>query len=333
MPTMKIQFSLLVCGFFSALYAQPVPKYLLLEHFTNSRCSVCASKNPGFYNTIANYADEVHHIAYHPPVPYNNCVFYLHNPDENEARADAYGILGTPTVYLNGNLIPIAAQLITAGQLEAQIGQTSPLEIRVTESGDAERTVTVRVRTAAEESLPGALRLYAAVVEKVIGYESPNGEEAHYDVFRRMLPDIDGAPFFPAAPGNEVEVSYTFSIDAAWQSNEIYVVAFVQSETTGEVINSGTRFDQSTAIAALPQDSAVLPIYPNPSHGECYADLSGFGDGMKAICIRDLSGQILFTVQTDAARFRIQTQAFPGGLYFVEVRSPKGTAVGKLAVE
>ena len=89
-----------------ALSAQTsVKKYVLLEHFTNSKCSVCASKNPAFFTLIDQYPNDVHHVSIHPSTPYSTCVFYQSNTTENEARADFYNIPGTPRVAVNGTLL------------------------------------------------------------------------------------------------------------------------------------------------------------------------------------------------------------------------------------
>jgi hypothetical protein len=42
-----------------------VPKTTVVEHFTNSNCSVCASNNPGIFATLRNYPDVIH-VAFYP---------------------------------------------------------------------------------------------------------------------------------------------------------------------------------------------------------------------------------------------------------------------------
>lgn len=55
------------------VFAQQVPKKVLVAHFTNTRCSVCASRNPGFFNNLDNQNNgDLIHIAYHPSRPYNS---------------------------------------------------------------------------------------------------------------------------------------------------------------------------------------------------------------------------------------------------------------------
>ncbi len=51
---------------------------VLVEHFTNTLCSICASRNPGFYQNLQSQQD-VLHIAYHPSSPYAACVLNKQN--------------------------------------------------------------------------------------------------------------------------------------------------------------------------------------------------------------------------------------------------------------
>nr|MBK9652878.1 hypothetical protein [Bacteroidota bacterium] len=75
------------------------PKTVLVEHFTNTWCSICASKNPAMYQTLSNYP-QVLHIAFHPSSPYPGCVFNVQNMAENDARANYYNAYGgTPKCF------------------------------------------------------------------------------------------------------------------------------------------------------------------------------------------------------------------------------------------
>lgn len=313
----KNLFLLFFSAIFSITQAQTAKKFILLEHLTNSRCSVCASKNPGFYNTISNYENDVHHIAYHPPVPYNNCIFYLDNPVENAARGDYYGIEGAPSLFINGVAAPGGSQLVTAATLDANLGLFSPLQIVVSETGDLNRTASIQVKTVGNVVPAGNLRLFVAIVEKIVNYDAPNGEDVHHDVFRKMLPDITGAPFTAAAAGAEINVSYNYTVENDWNAGEIYVVAFVQNIDTKEVINSGTRFDESTSGTPQPE-TAQINIYPNPANGDCFVDLTNLQGDSKTIRISNIAGQLIYTLETNETIVKIPSGNFAKGLYFVE---------------
>jgi hypothetical protein len=63
-------------------------RYALVEHFTNTLCSTCASTNPSFFTTNQVETNpDLHHISYHWQVPYVNCVYYQANPLPQSERA------------------------------------------------------------------------------------------------------------------------------------------------------------------------------------------------------------------------------------------------------
>lgn len=326
----KTLFLFLFSTLLAGSQAQTAKKFILLEHFTNSRCSVCASKNPAFYNTISNYENDVHHIAYHPPIPYNNCIFYLANPTENAARGDYYNLDGSPKLFINGTAAPGGSQLVTTATLNANLGLFSPLQVVVAESGDLNRTATITVKTVGSEVPAGNLRLFVAVVEKVVNYNAPNGENVHHDVFREMLPDITGAPFTAAAAGSEITVTYPYTVESGWSADQVYVMAFVQNVDTKEVINSGTKFDATTTATAEITDQATINIYPNPADGDSYVDLSNLEKGNKTIRVRNTAGQEVYQVVTNEAVIKIPSGDFAGGLYFMEVTGGGKSIVSKL---
>lgn len=313
------------------LDAQNLPKkYVLLEHFTNSKCPICASKNPAFYNLIDDYPNDVHHIAYHPPIPYNTCIFYLDNPSENAGRASIYSINGTPRVAVNGSLAPVSGTLLSQALLTAEIGETSPLSLSVTETG-AGNARTVKIKAKSWATIPtGNYRIFAAVVEKTVNYNAPNGETVHHNVFRKMLPALDGGAFQPPAAGQEIEYTYDYTIASAWVASEVYVVAFVQNLTTGEVLNSGTRFDapvsSATGEAARTQ---ILRLAPNPVSDQATALLPG--DKALSIEVFNSAGQPVATeyrIETD--QVRLQTAGLPAGLYFVKIKGEKSSYAGRM---
>ncbi|MBK9338251.1 MAG: Omp28-related outer membrane protein [Lewinellaceae bacterium] len=317
-----------------ALAAQSLPKkYVLLEHFTNSRCSICASRNPGFFTLINQYPDDVHHISVHPSVPYNNCLLYLANTTQNNARAAAYGVNGTPRVALNGTLVPGGSQLLPAATLQAALGQQSPIAIEVLESGAAPtKTATVTVRTFGDVPA-GNYKLFAAVAESTVNYASPNGEQKHHNVFRAMLTNIDGDAITLPATGESASFnfSYTFTAPNGWTSNydSLFVLAFVQNTATKEVLNSGTRFDAvftSAREAAAPQS---VRIQPNPATEEASVLLPG--EQVARVEVFSIGGNLMQTVyNTQADLVRIPVAALAPGIYFVKITGKNGIYIGKM---
>jgi hypothetical protein len=115
---------------FTKIQAQAVPQTAIVNHFTNSRCGVCANRNPGFYTNLRQQTNTLH-IAFHPSSPYSTCVFSIENPSENDDRTNFYGIYGgTPRLVINGNVIPAAQNYALSAMFTPYQGLTSPFAAR-----------------------------------------------------------------------------------------------------------------------------------------------------------------------------------------------------------
>lgn len=329
----KLFFPFAFALFFSATYAQnTVKRYVLLEHFTNTPCSICASKNPAFYTLIQGYPQDVHHIAYHPSFPYSSCIFYQANPTENSTRTNFYGINGTPRVALNGTLVNSGGPLLPAATLTAALPFTSPIHLRVTETSGTDRTATVQIFTHAPVPA-GNYVLYLAVVEKDINYTAPiTGATQHYDVFRKMLPGINGTAVSLAEPGSSITLPFNYSVAPGWNADQIYVVAFVQNADTKEVLNSGTKFDPLTVSTGEPQVHQVS-IKPNPVSETATAYIGD--DRAEALEVFGINGQrvrVAFDAQQSGS-VTFSLSNLPKGIYVVKITGKEGVYTAKVVKE
>lgn len=314
----------------SAIQAQDsAKKYVLIEHFTNSNCSVCGSRNPAFYALINQYPDDIHHISIHPPIPYSNCALYQANTVENSARSNYYNIFGTPSIAINGELQPLSSPLLTATTLQSYLGQESPIRVQVTESGTGDtRDANVKVYTL--DPPPGSsFKFYAAVVERTVNYQGTNSETVHHDVFRDMLTDINGTDITLAGAGQYIEFNFTYNINANWDDNEIYLLAWVQKPTNKEILNSGTRFDPAVTSTgeAAPQ---AIQIRPNPVTEQASATIGD--DTVKQVEIIALNGQRISTTfeNQNGGTVNIPTAALDAGIYFIKITGENGVYLAKM---
>lgn len=316
--------------FAAAIQAQDsAKKYVLIEHFTNSNCSTCGAKNPAFFNLIDDYPNDIHHISIHPAIPYASCAFYQSNPTENAARTTFYGVFGTPSIAINGELQPITNPILTANTLQNYLGETSELWIQVTETGpDDNRTANVKVHSL--DVPPGSnFKFYAALAEKTVNYQGTNSETVHHNVFRDMLTNINGEDFTPAAAGQFVEYNFNYSIPAAWNPNEIYLLAWVQKPITKEVLNSGTRFDSLlTGTNDIPLQT--IKIQPNPVSDFALAQIGD--DCAEQVEIFAAGGQriSLSFENEELGTVSIPTTTLAAGIYFVKITGEKGVYTAKM---
>lgn len=245
MKTHKLLLSLaLTACSFAAIFAQSAKRYTLVEHFTQASCGPCAQQNPAFEAFYAQNENRIHHIAYHtswPGVDPMNAA----NATEVADRVTYYGVSGVPDMWIGGTVSTNPGS-ISEGMLVANELAGSPIQVVVTEATNGnQRDVTVKIN-GINNSPTGNYVLRVAVVEKMVNYATPpgsNGEMAFPNVFRKMLPSTTGDPITMPAMGQNVVKNYSYTLDPTWNAAQMYVVAYIQEETSHTVLNSGTSKD------------------------------------------------------------------------------------------
>ncbi|MBE9466982.1 MAG: Omp28-related outer membrane protein [Bacteroidetes bacterium] len=250
-----------VLVFFITLYSYNVKaqakKNVFFEHFTNASCPPCASQNPVFKaNVLDHNKGRIHHIAYHTVWPGTDPM-NKYNASDVASRVSYYGISGVPDMLMQGNKYEGGSVGITQDMVNNVSSESCPIRIKVKETSDGtNRDVKVTVYTVGNPPT-GNLKLRVAVIESEIDYTSApgtNGEKNFPDVFRKMLPNTNGDTYTPAITGDSVVFDYSYDLDAAtWDTSKVYAIAFIQNETTKEVINSGSAVDPEWELTTIDQ--------------------------------------------------------------------------------
>lgn len=314
-----------------SLQAQEVPRTIIVEHFTNSRCGICASRNPGFYNNL-NSQEGILHLSIHPSSPYSNCVLHQANPSENDARTNYYGIFGgTPRLVIQGTAISAGTNYNNASIFEPYQDQTTPvsLDIRQTKE-DGQIIVSVTITAEADNDL-GSASLFLAAAEKEVMYDAPNGEDEHYDVFRRTFNgEATGVSVaIPATAGESITVSGSLMPNADWVFDQLFTVAILQEADSKAVIQSSAADPSENEPLVNIAEVNTLPanIFPNPVKDILQVKLTT--ETKASFQLFNSKGQVL-----QSGTFQGQTQLemgnYPSGLYWLEVQNAEGKAVRKI---
>jgi hypothetical protein len=310
-----------------SIEAQNVKKYVLLEHFTNTLCGICAGTNPELFKAInVENNKNIHHVSIHSNIPYSTCKFYVANKTEQDARATFYGLPGTPRVSVNGAALINAAN-ITAASITAAAAETSPLSVIVTETTGTNRTATIKLKTVG--TLPtGTHKLSVAIVEKKVDYAGPNGETVHHNVFRKWLSNADVTL---GALNAEVTSTLTYTLDPSWNANQIYVLALVQNNTSKAVLNSGTRFD-ATSATDEPSVDAHVSVSPNPTKEKVFFSFDKITP--QYLTVSNAVGQLVERVNgLNSTGYELNMSSYPSGIYFIKLKSTEGVALKKVVKE
>ena len=323
---MKYLFTSIGFIFFTAIttHAQ-VKQAVLVEHFTNTRCGICANRNPGLFTNLANNP-EVLHIATHPSSPYSSCVLYQHNTIENNARTNYYGVLGsTPRIVINGTVMSGGTSFTSSTLFDNFNTKMSPISIAVNQQkfGMDSIRATITVKSVAAHLITTAL-MYVPLVEDSLMYNAPNGENLHHNVFRKSF--SNGSIQLPALGDSSIYI-FVLAGNNAWNFDKLKTMVILSENSSKKVIQAAeykykAPVQNTNTLESI--SSIKLEIFPNPSKAEVTinSDETGTMQWVNSL------GQTVKTVQTDGEQ-TVKVNDLPPGIYSIILQTNKGNKVSK----
>jgi len=306
------------------IMGQAVPKNILVEHFTNTRCSVCASRNPGFYNAL-NQKPEVLHIAYHPSSPYSNCLFSTQNKTENDARTNFYGLYGaTPTFAINGQE-KSGNEVQSPSVYTPYENKTTPISVLVNlePAGIDSIRVIVTAAAVAPHNLTN-VSLYVPLVEELVNYAAPNGESVHHDVFRKSFTGTNAVNFIaPAFNGSPYIYTSKLAKNIIWDQDKLYAIAIVQQTDKAVVQSQASALFDKNVLSSTDEkkiDPNVIIVSPNPANGVIFLSSSEFND----ILIHEITGKEVLKKSKYDIQNGIDISMLKTGTYFLRCKRKDG---------
>lgn len=252
----------------TAVWAQPVAKTIVLEHYTNSRCSICANRNPALFQNLANHP-QVLHLSIHPSSPYANCFLSQRNASTNDARTNYYGIYGgTPRLVING-VVQTPGVNFGAASIFAPFEQDSTAFMVTPEIallGSDSILYTIKIVRKAADMLDSAV-LFSGILQDTVFGNGGNGEQAHYQV---LVAGAQQTISLPPNIGDSVVISSRLALRANWVPARLMSLGLLQ-QTSSKVLIQAAKSDLlvtgvSSSTRPLPSNEAVQ-LYPNPSTG------------------------------------------------------------------
>ncbi|MCX6165499.1 MAG: hypothetical protein NTU73_11685 [Ignavibacteriae bacterium] len=248
-------------------------RMMFIEFFTSSTCGPCASNNPTMTAfMLAQDPEKICALGHHMnwPSPGNDPM-YLYNPTDNNARRTYYGINAIPAGQFDGLItIPLPySQANLQSYYDSRKDILSPITIILTDSAYATDSILVRAKIYCETYMANPnVTAYIALEENLIHYTSPpgtNGETDFHWVMRKIFPTGGGTPV-TLLPGQTVTIQQRYKKDAVWQWNQITPIAYVQNNTTKEILNAAKKTANFTLLAypgyqSVPQGQASSKNY------------------------------------------------------------------------
>lgn len=220
-------------------------RIVLLEEATNASCSPCASYNPGLQDFISSHFGGVISVRYHASWPGTDPM-YAANSKENTNRIQYYGITGVPGYTIDGQSygVPSNPDAIKEQMLDRlEIPSPVQLDVSATFGYDA-INAHIEVIPLADVTQTNVV-LRVALIERMVNYPyapGTNGEKEFADVMRKMLPNPNGTAIATFNVGDTLRFDFEAVVGINWVSEDISVVAWLQSDDSKEVIQANIDF-------------------------------------------------------------------------------------------
>ncbi len=286
----------------------------IVEHFTNTSCSVCASNNPSIFASINNHPGTLL-ISFHPSSPYPSDFFNQQNKDENDNRTKFYGLYGsTPKLMLNGKSVQVN-NLNSNLSIADTLASNFKLTIIQKQLSNNQFSIVCSVKKMANDTSTVAV-LFVGAIEDTVYKTTNNGEKAHYMVFRKSLSKVQGnAVQLPTNIGDSVLLNFQLDIQNDWVVKRLSTIAILQRPDK-KVINSNisdNEFLTNTSIANNAIEDCAFNLYPNPNTNGVFFTNAAFD----AIDVYNMQGVLIKHMEQVAAQQAVFLNDINSGMFVV----------------
>ncbi|MBK9800254.1 MAG: T9SS type A sorting domain-containing protein [Bacteroidetes bacterium] len=329
MKKYKLIFLLLFISSIEISFAQVI-RTSIVEHFTNTSCSICASNNSSYYGILTNYPDAVH-ISFHPSAPYASDFFNQQNQVENDARTNFYGVYGgTPRLVVNG-LVINNTNLNSTLNAATSLFSNFSIELTQVQTSNTSFSVKCKVEKLSADTTIAAL-LFVGASEDTIYQTTNNGETVHYNVFRKAISAVQGNTIqLPLNISDTMVYNFSYTVLPAWNTNRMSTIALLQRPTK-QLINAAKSVNSinlNNAIPSITEKVEAVYFYPNPTdNGRITNTLS-----VNKVRVLSLSGTLLFETAQLEKNQNLDLSALQSGFYLLEIQTNDKIAYQKLRIK
>lgn len=217
---------------------------VLVELFSNVMCVACVQS--------ANYCDKISslngitindtniliiniHTSLFPGDP-----FYSFNSIMNATRNNYYNVLFNPAGYLMGSIMtsPFSAEQWT-NQINQRLNKTNSVSIILNNTFDTiSRTGILNIIAGQVDNQSFSdLKLFVAVTESNLYFNSPNGKTNYNNILRQILSGFNGDEI-AISPGNPALILKEYNIDSRIVFKNAQIIVFIQRNSTTEIIGA-----------------------------------------------------------------------------------------------
>ena len=284
----------------------------LIEKFTSSTCSPCASYNASTFNPYYTAQNQnFNYIAYQMNWPGSGDPYYT---AEGGVRRDYYGVSAITSLWIDGSEYSTTnsqgALTTHVNNENAKLGYFGLTANRNLSGNNALVNYNIT------PYLTGSFVLHAAVIEKVTTNNvSTNGETSFKHVMMKMVPNASGTVINCTA-GTSIsgQISASLAGTNIEENSDLEVIVFLQNAATKEIMQS---FKATDALSLEDNVLAKVKLYPNPASNNIR-----FTNIQKAtIMITDVTGKVVLQTEGVDENSLINVSNLNSGIYLVNIKN------------
>jgi len=165
----------------------------------------------------------------------------------------------------------------------------------------------------------------------LLEFNAPNGENEHHNVFRKTLntaPQGESIDI-PAVAGDSITLSYTVAADAAWNYEQMYVMAILNDASTKAVIQATASdpADNETITSTREINTIAAQVFPNPVKDQVQLKLA-VGE-LATATLYSTQGALVTRAQFDTET-TLNVADLATGVYYLHIETATGIAIKKM---
>ena len=319
-------------------------RIVLLEQFTNSGCTICATHDPATYAYVQSNPTQVIAISYHTAFPYFDSL-YLENIQDAAARTAFYSVVSVPYSILDGNYFAASTPVLNPNISNTICNRAALPPSYAIASLKSELDGNTLNCSFSFESLSASnqndsLRAHVVVIEEEVlkssyaGSPGNNSLTSYEYVMRKMLPNASGVRLLNRNLNGVDLINHSWNLQYIKNRSELRLVAFVQNTNSKEIYGAYwvTPADV-TGIKERSMNKNSIRIFPNPASNLITVNSNLLGTDTR-VEIHTITGKLVYQeIQKDARNFSLSVADFEPGLYFLSLVNDTGREQSKLFIK
>ena len=308
----RIVLSVCICSVLFAVSYIDVYSYskrmILIEEFTNTLSNESGEANAFFTPYTLDNTDDMITIVYHSNQPSNKDPFNRIHAGLAEERANYYknhfDYFDVPNAFINGNFwygSPYNVRKID-NKIKEINTKYSPIDFNF-DMSIADSTYTMTLNISSSENI-GKKKLFFYLMDYTYSrWQLPansvtNGEDYFYWIPRKSLTGESGIDI-NLEYQSDTSLTYQYKFDNSYKYGNSYLVAFIQDETTGEILQAGTNFKKFPCDISIKDDKYmkidrytpyIIDVsFENPTEYDITYNLSTYCSNLNCNIVLDTS--------------------------------------------